>query len=98
MAIAGRSVVDKVIAIVGPISGFVAAGFEHSVANMYLIPFAMLLQNFGENKIGPAITWPGFFSNPIPVLLGKIIGGSMLVGLVYHLIYHRILSKNLIEK
>ena len=47
MALAGRSVVDKAVAIVFPISAFVAAGFEHSVANMYLIPLAMLLQVFG---------------------------------------------------
>jgi len=44
MALAGRSVVDKVGAIVFPIFAFVAAGFEHSIANMYIIPLAMLLQ------------------------------------------------------
>lgn len=90
MALAGRSVVDKVVAIVVPISAFVAAGFEHSVANMYLIPMAMLLQTFGDAGGDPAITWFGFFNNLLPVLLGNMIGGSVLVGLVYHLIYHRI--------
>lgn len=88
MALAGRSVVDKVVAIVVPISAFVAAGFEHSVANMYLIPMAMLLQDFGGMDAAPAITWSGFLHNLLPVLLGNIIGGSVLVGLVYHLIYH----------
>jgi formate/nitrite transporter len=89
MALAGRSVVDKVVAIVVPVSAFVAAGFEHSVANMYLIPMAMLLQGFGATGSNPAITLAGLFDNLLPVLLGNIVGGSVLVGLVYHLIYHR---------
>lgn len=89
MALAGRSVVDKAVAIVIPVSAFVAAGFEHSVANMYIIPLAMLLQGFGELG-GAAITLPAFFQSLLPVLLGNIFGGSVLVGLVYHLIYHRV--------
>ncbi|THC46654.1 formate/nitrite transporter family protein [Massilia sp. Mn16-1_5] len=87
MALAGRSVVDKVVAIVVPISAFVAAGFEHSVANMYLIPMAMLLQAVGTVDAVPAITWAGFLGNLFPVLLGNLVGGGVLVGLVYHLIY-----------
>ena len=86
MAFAGRSVVDKVVAIIFPISAFVAAGFEHSVANMYFFPLAMLLQDGGATG---AITWAGFFSNMLPVIMGNIIGGSVLVGLVYHIIYRR---------
>lgn len=86
MAFAGRSVVDKAVAIIFPISAFVAAGFEHSIANMYLIPLAMLLQAAGETGTAN-ITWGGFFANLIPVILGNILGGSVLVGLVYHLIY-----------
>lgn len=90
MALAGRSIVDKAIAIVFPISAFVAAGFEHSVANMYLIPLAILLQEWGEvQDAGVAITWLGFMQNITPVLLGNIVGGSMLVGLVYYVIYQR---------
>ena len=88
MAFAGRSVIDKAVAIVFPISAFVAAGFEHSVANMYLIPFAMLLETFGDGAPGAhAVTWLGFFGNLVPVILGNIIGGSVLVGLVYYVIY-----------
>ena len=95
MALAGRSIVDKAIAIVFPISAFVAAGFEHSVANMYLIPLAILLQAWGEvHDAGIAITWLGFMQNMAPVLLGNIVGGSMLVGLVYHVIYQREPGKN----
>ena len=90
MALAGRSVVDKFIAIVFPISAFVAAGFEHSVANMYFIPLAMLLQSFEpETTATSTITWIGFFNNMLPVILGNIFGGSVLVGLVYHIIYRR---------
>ena len=90
MAFAGRSVVDKAVAIVFPISAFVAAGFEHSVANMYFFPLAMLLQTFeGVGTAAHTVTWAGLFSNLVPVVLGNIIGGSVLVGLVYHVIYRR---------
>lgn len=84
MALAGRSVVDKAVAIVFPISAFVAAGFEHSIANMYLIPLAMLLQ-----PAGGTITWTGFFHNMVPVIAGNLVGGSVLVALIYWLIYLR---------
>ena len=91
MALAGRSVVDKAVAIVFPISAFVAAGFEHSIANMYFFPLAMLLQTFdGVGAGAPAVTWLGLIGNLIPVILGNIIGGSVLVGLVYHVIYRRV--------
>ncbi|MBM3345435.1 MAG: formate/nitrite transporter family protein [Betaproteobacteria bacterium] len=90
MALAGRSVTDKAVAIVFPISAFVAAGFEHSIANMYLFPLAMLLQASDGVAAGtPAITWGGLFGNLAPVIAGNIIGGSVLVGLVYHVIYRR---------
>lgn len=90
MAYAGRSVFDKVIAIVFPISAFVAAGFEHSIANMYFIPMGMLVKTFGniETDAG-VISWIGFFSNMVPVILGNLVGGSVLVGLVYYIIYRR---------
>lgn len=95
MALAGRSVIDKAVAIVFPISAFVAAGFEHSVANMYIIPLAMLLQTFGNIGVtSNTLTWAGFFSNLVPVILGNIIGGSVLVGLVYHVIYRRAPGRN----
>ena len=90
MALAGRSVFDKVAAIVFPISAFVAAGFEHSIANMYFIPMGMLVKTFGNiGTSADAISWFGFFSNIVPVILGNLIGGSVLVGLVYHIIYRR---------
>lgn len=93
MALAGRSVVDKAVAIVFPISAFVAAGFEHSVANMYFFPLAMMLQASQGTGLAQGITWAGFFHNLVPVILGNIIGGSVLVGLVYHVIYRRVPNK-----
>ncbi len=90
LALAGRSVTDKVLAIVFPISAFVAAGFEHSVANMYFIPLGIFL----AGDAGPAagvnlatVNWHGFMNNLIPVTLGNIVGGSVLVALVYYIIY-----------
>jgi formate/nitrite transporter len=91
MAFAGRSVIDKAVAIIFPISAFVAAGFEHSVANMFLIPLALLLQCSVETGMtADSISWVGFIGNLVPVLLGNILGGSVLVGLVYYLIYQRV--------
>lgn len=90
MALAGRSVVDKAVAVIFPISAFVAAGFEHSIANMYFFPLAMLLESSqGMPDSAHAITWTGFFGNLVPVILGNLVGGSLLVGLVYHIIYRR---------
>jgi formate transporter len=92
MALAGHSVIDKVLVIVFPISAFVAAGFEHCVANMYFIPLGIFLK---ASTIAPAginlasLDWGGFVSNLIPVTLGNIVGGSVMVALVYHLIYRR---------
>jgi formate transporter len=85
MALAGRSVTDKLLAIVLPISAFVAAGFEHSVANMYLIPLGMMLQA----EAGQAVSLAGLARNLVPVIAGNIVGGSVLVALVYHVIYVR---------
>jgi formate transporter len=92
LALAGRSVTDKVLAIVFPISAFVAAGFEHSVANMYFIPLGIFLAGDANPAVGvnlASVNWHGFVDNLIPVTLGNIVGGSVLVALVYHTIYRR---------
>jgi formate/nitrite transporter len=90
MAMAGRSVVDKAVAIVFPISAFVAAGFEHSIANMYFMPLAMLIQQAGAGaESAVAVTWSGMAANLAAVIAGNLIGGSVLVGLTYHVIYRR---------
>jgi formate/nitrite transporter len=85
MVLAGRSVVDKFIAIVLPISAFVAAGFEHSIANMYFLPLAMMLQA----SAGQAVEYAGLWRNLVPVIAGNLVGGSVLVALVYYVIYRR---------
>lgn len=94
LALAGHSVTDKILAIVFPISAFVAAGFEHSVANMYLLPLAMLWQS-GAAAVPPdtAITWSAILHNLAAVTLGNIAGGSLLVAAVYHVIYRRALPR-----
>ena len=93
MAMAGRGVTDKILAVVFPISAFVAAGFEHSVANMYLIPLGILLST-STPTAGAVPDWEGFLSNLLPVTLGNIAGGSILVAAVYHLIYGRGLKRS----
>jgi len=83
MAMAGRSVADKAVSVVFPVSAFVAAGFEHSIANLYLLPMAILLQ--GPDGV---LAWESVLISQLPVIIGNIIGGSVLVGLVYHMVYH----------
>jgi formate transporter len=58
---------------------------------MYLMPQAMLVQHFGPASAwsGPAITWGGMLGNWLAVMAGNLIGGSVLVGMSYHLIYRR---------
>ena len=91
MVLAGRTVVDKFAAIVLPISAFVAAGFEHSIANMYFFPLALLLKDSGIALPPGAevITLWAMLRNLGPVILGNIAGGSVLVALVYYVIYIR---------
>ena len=81
MALAGRSVTDKLLAVVFPITAFVAAGFEHSIANMYLMPLGMLL--------GAPVGVADMARNLLPVIAGNLVGGSVLVALVYYVIYVR---------
>ena len=71
--------------MVFPISAFVAAGFEHSIANMYLMPLAMLVQQPGA----AVVTFGGMFTNLAVVIAGNLVGGSVLVALVYWTIYLR---------
>jgi formate transporter len=81
VSLAAHDVSGKILAILFPISAFVVLGFEHSVANMYFIPVAMLIDG------GGAITVQEFVNNLIPVTLGNIIGGGVFVAFVYWLIY-----------
>jgi formate transporter len=90
LAYAGRSVTDKIVALILPISAFIAAGFEHCVANMYFLPLAWLLAQTGNVPAGfdaSLITISGIVHNLVPVTLGNIVGGAGLVGAVYWVIY-----------
>ncbi len=97
LCLSGRSVVDKILAIVFPITAFVASGFEHSIANMYFIPIGLFLK--GEPEVvaaaGKAATdlvnlnLQGFIGNLIPVTIGNIFGGGFMVAVVYWFIYQR---------
>jgi len=90
LAYAGRSVADKIVALILPVSAFIAAGFEHCVANMYFLPLAWLMTRMGKVPDGfdaSAITLSGILHNLVPVTLGNIVGGAVLVGGVYWTIY-----------
>jgi formate/nitrite transporter len=90
LAYAGRSVTDKIVALILPISAFIAAGFEHCVANMYFLPLAWLLAQTGNvpaNFDASLITISGIVHNLVPVTLGNIVGGAGLVGIMYWAIY-----------
>lgn len=91
MSFAGRSVIDKCIAITFPITAFVSSGFEHSIANMYFYAVAILLKLNVHNLPSNAelIGISGALHNLIPVIFGNIIGGSLLVAIIYWVIYRR---------
>lgn len=93
----GRSVTDKILAIIFPITAFVASGFEHSIANMYFIPIGLILK--GEPQVLAAagktasdlvnLNLHGFLWNLISVTTGNIFGGGFVVAAVYWFIYLR---------
>lgn len=97
----GRTLADKVVSVIFPIGGFVASGFEHCVANMYFVPMGMVLRKnpaviaTAEKMVGKSVdlsllTWKGFFiHNLVPVTLGNIVGGGILIGVVFWFIYLR---------
>ena len=99
LSLGARSVTDKVLAILFPVSAFVAAGFEHSVANMYFIPLALMIKAFAPASLWSALaatpesfanlTLAGLVTNLAPVTLGNIVGGGVLVGGVYWFVYLR---------
>ncbi|HUM28201.1 MAG TPA: formate/nitrite transporter family protein, partial [Anaerolineales bacterium] len=94
-----RTTIDKILAIVFPITAFVAAGFEHSIANMYFIPIALFIKDFDPQFVAAVgdkvpnlelLTWQAFFiKNLIPVTIGNVIGGAVLVAAVYWVVFLR---------
>jgi formate transporter len=103
VATAGKTVTDKVLGVAGPIALFVAAGFEHSVANMFMLPMGLLVKNFAGDAFwqGEEIRAAGasladytsltvgsvVWDNLIPVVLGNIVGGAVLVGAYFWATY-----------
>ncbi|MCX9458309.1 formate/nitrite transporter family protein, partial [Vibrio cholerae] len=100
MTYAGRSVTDKILAMLLPVAMFVASGFEHSIANMFMIPMGIVIHSFASPEfwtamnVDPAqfadLTVSHFvFNNLIPVTIGNIIGGALLVGMMNWVIFLR---------
>jgi formate transporter len=100
LCLSARTTTDKILAILFPITAFVAAGYEHSIANMFFIPMGLFVKGGAAVDFWSAIgsspatyeslTWGNFFFiNLLPVTIGNIIGGSLMVGLVYWFVYVR---------
>lgn len=100
MCYGGRSALEKIFLIIPPVAAFVAAGFEHSIANIYYIPMGLFIKAGAADSFWtaihktaadfPALTWENFLiGNLLPVTLGNIIGGSVMVGVVYWFVYLR---------
>jgi formate/nitrite transporter len=96
MCFAARSVTEKILAIVFPITAFVACGFEHSIANMFFIPMGIAVAGQAEVVQAAGVTASqvanvnvlGLFHNLIPVTIGNVIGGTS-VGAIYWLVFLR---------
>ncbi len=93
LSIASKNILGKIIAIMIPVSAFVALGFEHSIANMYFIPMGLFLKG---SEVAQAsgldlsnLTITGFINNLIPATLGNIVGGAIFVGVAYWIVYMR---------
>jgi formate/nitrite transporter len=99
MSFGARSTTDKVMVIVPPIAAFVAAGFEHSIANVYLLPYGLAIKAWAGpdfwSTIGqtaadyPALTAAGALHNIVVATIGNLVGGSLMVGAVYWFVYLR---------
>jgi formate transporter len=100
MCYSARTTIDRVVTILPPITAFAAAGFEHCVANMYFIPIGLFIKAGAPDSFWnsihrspadfPELTWDNFLlGNLVPVTIGNIIGGSIMVGAVYWFVYLR---------
>ncbi len=91
MSLAGRSVTDSVVAVILPLTALGAIGLEHIVATMYFIPRGILVGILHPELVPPGVvlSWTGLWKNAVPVVLGNIVGGSLMVATVYHIIYRR---------
>lgn len=90
LCMAARSVADKILAIVFPITAFVATDMQHCVANMYFVPLGLMIRKSLGTAAHSDLTIGNFlWSNLLPVTIGNIIGGTVLVGLVYWFVFLR---------
>jgi formate/nitrite transporter len=99
MSFGARSTTDKIMVIVPPVAAFVAAGFEHSIANLYLLPYGLALKAWAAPEfwtaIGqsaaayPELTVAGTLHNIMVATIGNLVGGSLMVGAVYWFVYLR---------
>ncbi|HPD63258.1 MAG TPA: formate/nitrite transporter family protein [Anaerolineaceae bacterium] len=94
LSFSAKNTTDKILSVIFPITAFIAAGFEHCVANMYLIPVAIFLRRIDPEFVvstqlsAEALNWSNFIvKNLLPVSLGNILGGALFVGLIYFLAY-----------
>jgi len=86
LSFSARSTTDRILCIVGPVTAFVAMGLEHSIANVFSIPYAMLVRG---DASAPLTVGAFALDNLVPVTLGNVVGGSLMVGLAYWFIYLR---------
>ena len=99
MSFGARSTTDKVMVIVPPIAAFVAAGFEHSIANLYFLPYGLAIKSWAgadfwsaigqEAAAYPGLTASGALHNIVVTTIGNLAGGSLMVGAVYWFVYLR---------
>ena len=91
MNLSARTSSDRVLVTIPPIAAFVTCGFEHSVANLPSVPAALLARAFaGLPGDAPHLSWGAFLvDNLLPVTLGNVIGGGVLVAVVYQYVYLR---------
>lgn len=92
MAYAAKTVADKILAVIFPITAFVACGFEHCVANMFFLPMGALLASLGIAPAGidPAtVDMIGALYNWSATVPGNIVGGALFVGMAYWFIYRK---------
>jgi len=97
LGFAARSVTDKILALIFPITAYVSMGFEHCIANMFIIPLGMLaaadpavvILAHATPEMLATLSMSDFIHNIAAATLGNIFGGSVLVALMYYLIYLR---------
>lgn len=100
LSYSARTTTDRILAVVPPVTAFVATGLEHSIANLYFVPLGLLIRDFAPaafwTSIGSSaadhtgLSWPGFLLRDLPaVTAGNIVGGGLLVAAVYAFVYRR---------